>query len=117
VSMLRRLAVATYDRNAMLTLDQLNEIAQQRETDQSLECIQMRLDALLLPPWSAVESLPSIELPADLANRLLQGQRLGELFSERGLVRLFADQRFLGMAEVDDEGRLRARRLLDTSEN
>lgn len=117
VSMLRRLAVATYDRNAMLTLDQLNEIAQQRESDQSLECIQMRLDALLLPPWSAVESLPSIELPADLANRLLQGQRLGELFSERGLVRLFADQRFLGMAEVDDEGRLRARRLLDTSEN
>ena len=117
VSMLRRLAVATYDRSAMLTLDQLNEIAQQPESDESIECIQMRLDALLLPPWSAVESLPSIELPADLANRLLQGQRLGELFSERGLVRLFADQRFLGMAEVDDEGRLRARRLLDTSEN
>jgi len=116
VSMLRRLAVATYDRNAMLTLDQLNDIAQQRESDQSLECIQMRLDALLLPPWSAVESLPSIELPADLANRLLQGQRLGDVFSERGLVRLFAEERFLGMAEVDDEGRLRARRLLDTSE-
>ncbi len=116
VSMLRRLAVATYDRNAMLTLDQLNDIAQQRESDQSLECIQMRLDALLLPPWSAVESLPSIELPADLANRLLQGQRLGDVFSERGLVRLFAEARFLGMAEVDDEGRLRARRLLDTSE-
>ena len=77
----------------------------------------MRLDALLLPPWSAVDSLPSIVLPADLAARLLQGQRITELFDERGLVRLFAEQRFLGMGEVEETGRLVARRLLDTSES
>ncbi len=116
VSMLRRIGVANYDAAKMLTMDELEQIAAETETDQGLECIQMRLDALLLPPWSAVDSLPSIELPADLAARLLQGQRITELFDERGLVRLFAEQRFLGMGEVEDTGRLVARRLLDTSE-
>ncbi len=116
VSMLRRIGVANYDAAKMLTMDELEQIAAETETDQGLECIQMRLDALLLPPWSAVDSLPSIELPADLAARLLQGQRITELFDERGLVRLFAEQRFLGMGEVEDTGRIVARRLLDTSE-
>jgi len=117
VSMLRRTAVASYESDQMLTLEQLNELAQPRVADDGEGCIQTRLDALLLPPWSAVDTLPLLNLPTDLATRLLQGQRLGETFSERGLVRLFADSVFLGMGEVDDEGRLRARRLLDTSEH
>jgi tRNA pseudouridine55 synthase len=73
------------------------------------------LDAVLLPPWSAVESLPSLELSEILAARLLQGQKLGERFEQRGLVRLFENSRFLGLGEVDETGRLRAKRLLDTS--
>lgn len=115
VSMLRRTGVANYQIGEMLTLDQLHALAEPRVSDQGEGCIQTRLDALLLPPWSAVDTLPLIELPTELAARLLQGQRLGETFLERGLVRLFADSVFLGLGEVDPEGRLRARRLLDTS--
>lgn len=117
VSMLRRTAVSNYDASQMLTLEQLESLAQPAQVDETQECIQTRLDALLLPPWSAVDSLPSLELGDILAARLLQGQKLGERFEQRGLVRLFENSRFLGLGEVDETGRLRAKRLLDTSEN
>jgi len=117
VSMLRRTAVSNYDASQMLTLEQLESLAQPAQVDETQECIQTRLDALLLPPWSAVDSLPSRELSDILAARLLQGQKLGERFEQRGLVRLFENSRFLGLGEVDETGRLRAKRLLDTSEN
>lgn len=117
VSMLRRTAVSNYDASQMLTLEQLESLAQPAQVDETQECIQTRLDALLLPPWSAVDSLPSLELSDILAARLLQGQKLGERFEQRGLVRLFENSRFLGLGEVDETGRLRAKRLLDTSEN
>lgn len=117
VSMLRRTAVANYDVSQMLTLDELESLARPTVPDESSECIQMRLDAVLFAPWSAVESLPALMLDDVLAARLLQGQKLGERFEQLGLVRLFDDSRFLGLGEVDETGRLRARRLLDTSEN
>jgi len=116
VSVLRRTAVANYDASQMLTLEQLEQMAQPQHEGESQECIQKRLDALLLPPWSAVERLPSLELDQLLAARLLQGQKLGERFDTHGLVRLFENDRFLGLGEVDETGRLRAKRLLDTSE-
>ena len=115
VSMLRRTAVSNYDSAQMLTLEQLESLARPATEDETQECIQTRLDAVLLPPWSAVESLPSLELSEILAARLLQGQKLGERFEQRGLVRLFENSRFLGLGEVDETGRLRAKRLLDTS--
>lgn len=117
VSMLRRTEVSNYSSDQMLTLDQLEQLAAPRGEAESQECIQTRLDALLLPPWSAVASLPAVELSETLASRLLQGQKLGERFECSGLVRLFQDSRFLGLGEVDETGRLRAKRLLDTSEN
>lgn len=117
VSMLRRTAVANYDVGQMLTLEQMESLAQPTTEGETQECIQKRLDAVLLPPWSAVERLASLELSDILAARLLQGQKLGERFEQRGLVRLFENSRFLGLGEVDETGRLLAKRLLDTSEN
>ena len=115
--MLRRTAVSNYDSAQMLTLEQLESLARPATENETQECIQTRLDAVLLPPWSAVERLTSLDLTDVLAARLLQGQKLGERFEQRGLVRLFENSRFLGLGEVDETGRLRAKRLLDTSEN
>jgi len=117
VSMLRRTEVADYDSSQMLTLEQLEDLARPAVEGETQECIQTRLDAVLFAPWSAVERFPSLELSDILAARLLQGQKLGERFEQRGLVRLFENSRFLGLGEVDETGRLRAKRLLDTSEN
>jgi len=117
VSMLRRIEVADYDSSQMLTLEQLEDLARPAVEGETQECIQTRLDAVLFAPWSAVERFPSLELSDILAARLLQGQKLGERFEQRGLVRLFENSRFLGLGEVDETGRLRAKRLLDTSEN
>jgi len=117
VTMLRRTEVADYDSSQMLTLEQLEDLARPAVEGETQECIQTRLDAVLFAPWSAVERFPSLELSDILAARLLQGQKLGERFEQRGLVRLFENSRFLGLGEVDETGRLRAKRLLDTSEN
>jgi len=117
VSMLRRTEVADYDSSQMLTLEQLEDLARPAVEGETQECIQTRLDAVLFAPWIAVERFPSLELSDILAARLLQGQKLGERFEQRGLVRLFENSRFLGLGEVDETGRLRAKRLLDTSEN
>jgi len=117
VSMLRRTEVSSYNAAQMLTLEQLESLARPAQEGESQECIQIRLDALLLPAWSAVERLPSLSLTEVLADRLLKGQKLGERFEQRGLVRLFHESRFLGLGEVDETGRLRAKRLQDTSED
>lgn len=115
VSKLRRTAVAGYSANQMMTLDELESKAQKTDRDQVAEGIQIGLDALLLPPWSAVQDYPMLSLDAEASSALLKGQRLSQLFEPLGLVRLFAGDRFLGLGEVDSAGRLLAKRLLDTS--
>lgn len=115
VSRLRRIGVSNYRAEQMMTLEELEGFCKETEQEQGAGGIQIQLDALLLPPWSAVEMLPSLHLDESLANRLLLGQKLGENFEAQGMVRLFEGTRFLGLGEVDETHRLRAKRLLDTS--
>lgn len=72
-------------------------------------------DACLLPVDLLAGNLPQLVLDKALAARILAGQRLPRLTSPAmaGLVRLYGpQQRFLGVAEVDGEGRVAPKRLL-----
>lgn len=71
----------------------------------------------LLPVWSALEQFPSLELDAADSERIRQGKVLQpEPPLPAGLYRLTAaNADFLGLGEVTPEGRLKAKRLMNTA--
>lgn len=105
VTALRRTVVMPYDHPEMVTLEMLAKL---QET--SMEA----LDRVILPTDSALTALPAIRLDADSAHYVCHGQAV---FVPRaptaGLVRLYAaDDLFLGIGEVADDGRVAPRRLM-----
>ncbi|GGC00005.1 tRNA pseudouridine synthase B [Marinobacterium zhoushanense] len=116
VSMLRRIETGPYREAMMMTLDSLQALAEPREGDDQ-ECIQARLDQVLLPPWTAVVSLPALELSEDQARALQCGQGCSAIFEQRGQVRLFiaGSETFIGVGEVSDDGLLKPKRLMSTA--
>lgn len=68
VTMLRRTKVAHYPYEAMVTMEQLAELAQSHDFT--------ALDRLLLPIDTAVASLPKLILPLQQAEKLIFGQRI-----------------------------------------
>ena len=102
---LRRVAVGAFDLARAVTLAQIEELPE----TQRLAC--------LLPVDSLVSALPQLVLEAEQMRRILLGQasQLMDLAST-GLVRLYdQDRRFLGLGEVQQEGRrLVPKRLLAT---
>ncbi len=103
---LRRTRVGPYQEEGMVTLESLRQLA----AEQGLEA----LDALLLPLDSGLAQWPEVRLGADSAFYLLQGQPvLVPKAPTEGWVRIYdADGRFLGVGEIDDDGRVAPRRLL-----
>jgi tRNA pseudouridine55 synthase len=102
---LRRTAVEPYDAARMVTLETLRE----RATE---DCA--ALDVLLLPPDSAVAQWPAARVSGDVAFYLRQGQPvLVPRAPTQGWVRLYQDdERFMGLGEILDDGRVAPRRLL-----
>lgn len=102
---LRRTGVEPYDAARMVTLETLRERAAENFA---------ALDALLLPPDSAVASWPVVRVGKDAAFYLRQGQPvLAPRAPTQGWVRLYQDdERFLGLGEILDDGRVAPRRLL-----
>lgn len=102
---LRRTAVEPYDAARMVTLETLRARAAE-------DC--SALDALLLPPDSAVASLPAVRVGGDVAFYWRQGQPvLIPRAPTQGWVRLYQDDEwFLGLGEILDDGRVAPRRLL-----
>lgn len=102
---LRRTAVEPYDATRMVTLETLRE----RATEDLAA-----LDVLLLPPDSAVAQWPAVRVGGDAAFYLRQGQPvLVPRAPTQGWVRLYQDdERFLGLGEILDDGRVAPRRLL-----
>jgi tRNA pseudouridine55 synthase len=72
------------------------------------------LDALLLPLDSALGGWPEVRLSADTAYYLKRGQPvLVPKAPTSGWVRLYDQgQRFIGVGEVEDDGRIAPRRLM-----
>lgn len=105
VTALRRTVVEPYDAARMVTLESLREWAEQGLTV---------LDTKLLPSDSAVTQWPAVRVGGDAAFYLRQGQPvLAPRAPSQGWVRLYQDeQRFFGIGEILDDGRVAPRRLL-----
>ncbi len=101
---LRRLDVSPFSDQAMVTLGEIEAMA---------EAGPHGLDALLLPLDAALAGWPALVLSAADAFRAGQGQAVAVATAPAGLVRLYAPGPvFIGMGEVDDDGRMQPRRLL-----
>jgi len=99
---LRRSAVGAFDLESAVTLGQLEALS----AAQRLAC--------LLPVDCLLSSLPELLLGPDLARRLANGQS-GQIESpgSPGCVRLYdLNRRFLGLGEIQPEGRLVSKRLV-----
>ena len=105
VASLRRTWVQPFEGLRLWTLDELRELA-----EQGLEA----LDAQLMPVETGLSSLPKVHLDADQARRIGMGQKiqLPKPEAAESLVQL-SDQagRCLGLATMDEEGRLKVQRL------
>jgi tRNA pseudouridine55 synthase len=104
---LRRTATADYQIAQAVTLEQFEAMSEEERL------------AALAPPDSAVHYLPAITLDDDGAFYLLQGQavwRSGAIPS--GLLRLYNEQQvFLGLGELQDDGKIAPKRLMQQVNN
>ena len=108
VAALRRLAVGPYEAGQMVTMERLEAL---RREDRAA------LDGLLLSVESALVQWPDVELTADAAFYIQQGQPvLVPHAPTSGWVRIYErGRRFLGMGQILDDGRVAPRRLMKTA--
>ena len=106
VAQLRRDFAGPYSLSQTVTLQQLQD-----DLQQGTEV----LDRRLLPMDSALADWPGVKLSDDAAYFLKRGQTVFiPRTSDRGLVRLFNSQmNFLGIGQVQDDGRVAPRRLVN----
>ena len=105
VSRLHRVGSGPFDHSAMHTLSELESLA-----EGGLE----PLDALLMPAESALDDYPRVDLSEDAVFYVKQGQPvLVPHAPTSGWVRIYRKtDRFIGVGEVLDDGRVAPRRLL-----
>ncbi len=114
IIMLRRLQVAGYPIGKMVTLEQLNTLLQ-NEPDELTPAARQQLDALLLPMDSPASAFPEVNLLPVVAVYFKQGQPVQAAgVPSEGLVRVTEgdERKFIGMAEIDADGRVAPRRLV-----
>ena len=108
VEALRRLEAGPFEIGASVSLDEVRE-----RSEEGLDT----LDALLLPAEAGVAEWPEVRIPVGVAYYLEQGQAVMVPHAPTsGFVRIYAKPgRFLGVGEVQDDGRIAPRRLLRAS--
>lgn len=110
---LRRTAVAKYPYERMVTLEQLESLLEDARKKEIAP--KELLDPLLLPMDSAVQELPEVNVIPALADMLLHGQPVQVLgVFAQDMVRLTAgeEKTFLGVGQMDDDGRIAPKRLV-----
>lgn len=107
VTRLRRIAVADYPYNKMMTLEQLQQFSEQEDLN--------LLDQHLLPMESAVIRLPGLHLTKEQARAVGFGQRI-KFLNEQGIqgqVRLISPENlFLGVAVIDENSIVHPQRMV-----
>ena len=103
ITSLRRLSVGPYDGN-MLTIDQLEALAEQGEE---------ALDNCLQPVDSGVSNWPDVHLTSDAAFYVQHGQAvMVPQAPTQGWVRIYDQEHFLGLGEIQDDGMVAPRRMI-----
>jgi tRNA pseudouridine55 synthase len=103
---LRRLSVGPYQ-GEMLSVEMLQKLAEQGSD---------ALDQVLLPIESGVANWPDVHLGADAAFYMGQGQPvLVPNAPTEGWVRIYDQQKFMGLGEIQDDGRVAPRRMIQAS--
>ena len=113
VTFLRRLAVSTYPVERMVTLEQLHALLEQAQVQEIEPSV--LLDPLLMPMDSPASDFPIVNLLPAVAGYFKNGQPVQVSGSPaEGLVRVTEgdEGKFIGMAEIDDDGRVAPRRLV-----
>ena len=113
VIFLRRLAVSKYPVERMVTLEQLSDLLIQAEAEGIAPAD--LLDPLLMPMDSPAEDFPLVNLLSEVAVYFKNGQPVHVAGAPlEGLVRVTEGdvQKFIGMAEIMDDGRVAPRRLV-----
>ncbi|CAI2524272.1 tRNA pseudouridine(55) synthase TruB [Serratia plymuthica] len=110
---LRRLQVATYPIERMVTLEQLNALLDQAQA-QEIAPGEL-LDPLLMPMDSPVENYPEVNLLPVVAGYVKQGQPVQVAGAPAsGMVRMTEgeERKFIGVGDIADDGRVAPRRLV-----
>ncbi|WP_034917239.1 tRNA pseudouridine(55) synthase TruB [Erwinia sp. 9145] len=110
---LRRLQVATYPLNRMVTLEQLNALLE--ESTVAGKAAADLLDPLLMPMDSPAAAYPEVNLMSSVAAWFKQGQPVQAASAPAsGRVRVTEGEarKFIGMAEIADDGRVAPKRLV-----
>lgn len=113
VTMLRRTGVAKYPYEKMVTLEQLNGLLEQANRDEVAP--KELLDPLLLPMDTAVEDLPEVNLNAELTDLVQHGMPVQVFGAPEGTpLRMTSgeDKLFIGVAQVNDDGKVAPKRLV-----
>lgn len=113
VIFLRRLAVSKYPVERMVTLEQLQALVDEAAA-QDIPAAQL-LDPLLMPMDSPASDYPLVNIPETSAVYFKNGNPVRQSGAPlNGLVRVMESEsgKFLGMGEIDDEGRVAPRRLV-----
>lgn len=110
---LRRLQVATYPIERMVTLEQLIALLEQAQAQQIAPG--ELLDPLLMPMDSPVENYPEVNLLPVTASYVKQGQPVQVAGAPAsGMVRITEGEarKFIGVGDIADDGRVAPRRLV-----
>jgi tRNA pseudouridine55 synthase len=129
VAQLRRLQAGPFVADQMVTLEDLQAIIDEATKDQIVEEGKWpditpafpNLDKLLMPADTAVLSLNTVQLAPHEIEALQQGKVIDHAtdYAEFDVVRVYSSHAteantFIGLAEVQQEGRLKAKRLMST---
>ncbi|MEZ8143749.1 tRNA pseudouridine(55) synthase TruB [Enterovibrio norvegicus FF-33] len=111
---LRRIGVSRYPIEKMVTLEQLEALLEQAR-EQEVQPREL-LDSLLLPLDSAVQDLEEVNLLPAVASYALQGQAVqASNAPTEGQVRMTVgeERTFIGVGEIDADGMVAPRRLVN----
>lgn len=110
VVQLRRLSVGPFEGD-MVSIDELREVADACEAG-----VFTPLDEYLLPIDSGIAHWPDVHLDPDAAFYMKQGQPiLVPHAPTEGWVRIYDKTQFLGVGEIQDDGRVAPRRMIQAS--
>ena len=108
VTELRRTSVGPF-KGEMVTMEQLEKLA-----EQGAELGVYELDGLLSGIDTGIEDWPKVELDADSAYYIKLGQpvQISRAPTE-GRVRIYVDNNFIGIGEIQDDGRVAPKRMMN----